>query len=62
MVYTMFPDEEGGQSYVLDLLSNLVQAIELYYHPSNHGTWSYSLAAFTQCLSGEFLRRWREGL
>ena len=43
----------------MNLLSEMIQATELYYHPSNHGTWTYSLTTFIQHLSVEFLKRWR---
>jgi proteasome activator subunit 4 len=62
IVYTIMPDNDGGSSYSLDLLSDMIQATELYYHPSNHGQWSYSLTAFARHLAGEFLKRWREEL
>lgn len=52
--------EENGSSYSLSLLSDMIQATELYYHPSNHGAWSYMLTAFARHLAQEFLKRWRE--
>lgn len=61
IVYTIMPDQQkGSSSYTLDLLSDMIQATELYYHPSNHGQWSYSLTAFARHLASEFLKRWRE--
>ncbi|KAI8379085.1 uncharacterized protein BYT42DRAFT_495617 [Radiomyces spectabilis] len=65
MVYTMFPERGDASNdtevcYTLDLLRDLIQAIELYYHPSNHGSWSYYLTTFARHLAAEFLRRWRE--
>ncbi|KAI8387347.1 hypothetical protein BD560DRAFT_321031 [Blakeslea trispora] len=61
IVYTIMPDHEQTQSsYTLSLLSDMIQATELYYHPSNHGPWSYLLTAFARHLAHEFLKRWRE--
>ncbi|KAI8988823.1 hypothetical protein BDB01DRAFT_842338 [Pilobolus umbonatus] len=59
IVYTIMADQ-GSKSYSLSLLSDMIQAIELYYHPSNHGTWSYFLTSFARHLAAEFLKRWRE--
>ncbi|KAI9261229.1 hypothetical protein EDC94DRAFT_122877 [Helicostylum pulchrum] len=58
VVYTIMP--EGNKSYTLDLLSDMIQATELYFHPSNHGNWSYFLTSFARHLASEFLKRWRE--
>jgi proteasome activator subunit 4 len=52
--------DSNGNSYSLTQLSDLIQAIELYYHPSNHGSWSYLLTTFARHLATEFLKRWRE--
>ncbi|KAI8373532.1 hypothetical protein EDC96DRAFT_498664 [Choanephora cucurbitarum] len=61
VVYTIMPDDEGSNSsYTLSLLSDMIQATELYYHPSNHGPWSYLLTAFARHLAYEFLKRWRQ--
>ncbi|RCI01929.1 hypothetical protein CU098_000361, partial [Rhizopus stolonifer] len=60
IVYTIMPDENKETSYSLSLLSDMIQATELYYHPSNHGPWSYLLTAFARHLAYEFLKRWRE--
>ncbi|KAI9246724.1 hypothetical protein BDA99DRAFT_526780 [Phascolomyces articulosus] len=59
IVYTMIPNGSKGESYVMTLLSEMIQATELYYHPSNHGTWTYYLTTFIQHLAVEFLKRWR---
>ncbi|KAF7723510.1 hypothetical protein EC973_001885 [Apophysomyces ossiformis] len=63
MVYTMVPErkEDGTETcFTLSLLADLIQASELYFHPSNHGSWSYPLILFVKNLSSLFLRRWRE--
>lgn len=61
VVYTIIPDT-NNHSYTLDLLSDMIQATELYFHPSNHGNWSYFLTSFARHLASEFLKRWREEL
>ncbi|KAG1458041.1 hypothetical protein G6F56_006483 [Rhizopus delemar] len=38
----------------------MIQATELYFHPSNHGSWAYMLTQFVRHLCHEFLKRWRE--
>ncbi|KAI9321667.1 hypothetical protein BX666DRAFT_1850314 [Dichotomocladium elegans] len=60
IVYTIIPEDGGSNSYVMSLLEDLVQATELYYHPSNYGLWSFYLTIFTHHLSEGFLRRWKE--
>ncbi|KAI8327989.1 hypothetical protein BC941DRAFT_364207, partial [Chlamydoabsidia padenii] len=60
IVYTIFPKKEStDQIHTLQLLGELIQAVELYFHPSNHGTWSYILTTFVRHLAYEFLKRWR---
>jgi proteasome activator subunit 4 len=61
IVYTITPDN-NGKSFTLDLLQDLIQATELYFHPSNHGHWSYFLPDLVRHLSFQFLKRWREEL
>ncbi|KAL9538165.1 hypothetical protein MBANPS3_011145 [Mucor bainieri] len=61
MVYTIMPDPDNKDtSYALSLLSDFIQATELYFHPSNHGTWSWWLAFFLRFLTSTFLSRWKE--
>ncbi|CEP09555.1 hypothetical protein [Parasitella parasitica] len=60
IIYTIMPDpEKHDSSFSLSLLSDMIQATELYFHPSNHGSWSYLLTYFLRHLSSEFLKRWR---
>lgn len=61
MVYTIMPDQENQDtSYALSLLSDFIQATELYFHPSNHGMWSWWLTFFLRYLTSTFLSRWKE--
>lgn len=62
IVYTIMPDLDGGKSNSLKLLGDLIQATELYFHPSNSGSWSYFLPEVVKHLSNQFLKRWREEL
>ncbi|EIE84146.1 hypothetical protein RO3G_08856 [Rhizopus delemar RA 99-880] len=59
IVYTIMSDHTHT-SYTLSSLSEMIQATELYFHPSNHGTWAYMLTQFARHLCHEFLKRWRE--
>ncbi|KAI8099232.1 uncharacterized protein BX664DRAFT_272366 [Halteromyces radiatus] len=59
IIYTMIPEHNDKQVYTMTLLADLIQATELYFHPSNHGTWSYVLTTFVRHLAYEFLKRWR---
>ncbi|KAI8644413.1 hypothetical protein BD408DRAFT_340596 [Parasitella parasitica] len=60
IIYTIMPDQEKNSTgFSLSLLSDMIQATELYFHPSNHGSWSYLLTYFVRHLSSEFLKRWR---
>lgn len=47
-------------SRALDSLAKLIQAIESFFHPSNAGTWSTTLARFLQNVTWEFHKRWLE--
>ncbi|KAG0174459.1 hypothetical protein DFQ30_004302 [Apophysomyces sp. BC1015] len=63
IVYTMVPEqkEDGTETcYTLSLLADLIQAVELYCHPSNHGAWAYVLTSFAKHLASTFLKRWGE--
>ncbi|CDS14218.1 hypothetical protein LRAMOSA06388 [Lichtheimia ramosa] len=60
IIYSIIPENEDGASYVLTLLEELVQATELYYHPSNYGTWSFYLTLFMHHVAEMFLKRWQE--
>jgi proteasome activator subunit 4 len=47
-------------SKALDSLSKLLQALENFFHPSNHGSWTPILTRFLQNLSFEFLKRTKD--
>jgi proteasome activator subunit 4 len=63
IIYTLYPGQESDDGIsTISHLKKLIQAIESYYHPSNHGRWSYQITNFARQLSSEFLKRWREGM
>ncbi|RMZ78933.1 hypothetical protein DV737_g3714, partial [Chaetothyriales sp. CBS 132003] len=43
---------------VLSLLENLIQAIETFFHPSNSGAWTKTLAQLVFYLADFFVMRW----
>lgn len=48
-------DEEVS---ILSLLEGLIQAIETFFHPSNSGAWTRTLAQLTYYLADFFVMRW----
>jgi hypothetical protein len=63
IVYTIFssPNSSSQDETTLTLLSNMIQATESFYHPSNFGRWTFSIVRFLQYLGWEFLKRWTDG-
>ncbi|GAA94209.1 uncharacterized protein L969DRAFT_375946 [Mixia osmundae IAM 14324] len=47
-------------SYALGALQKLIEALETYFHPSNQGTWTASLASFLDQLCAAFIKRWSQ--
>ncbi|KAF9193043.1 hypothetical protein BGZ51_004276 [Haplosporangium sp. Z 767] len=62
IVNTISPvaERENPKSCSLAHLSDLIQATESFYHPSNSGQWSYPLSLFLQALTWQYLRRLNE--
>lgn len=63
-IYTIYPSQTTTTSGTvrkptLDHLLTLLRATETFFHPSNHGKWTYKLCRFLQNLSLFFLERWR---
>ncbi|KAG8925927.1 hypothetical protein FRC02_009341, partial [Tulasnella sp. 418] len=59
--------EGQGKDYLagsraLDSLDRLINSVQSYFHPSNHGIWSIALTSFMQRLAHEFSKRWNEEL
>jgi len=67
IVHTIWPepsddvpeDKRPPKINVLKKLKDMIQAVETYFHPSNFGKWTYSMACFLQWLSFELLKRIR---
>jgi proteasome activator subunit 4 len=64
IVYTIFSSSNSlsQDETTLTYLSNMIQATESFYHPSNFGRWTFSIVRFLQYLGGEFLKRWTDGM
>ncbi|RGB33631.1 hypothetical protein C1646_815894 [Rhizophagus diaphanus] len=62
IVYTIFssPNSSSQDETTLTHLSNMIQATESFYHPSNFGRWTFSIVRFLQFLGWEFLKRWTD--
>jgi proteasome activator subunit 4 len=59
IVNTIYPaslDPENRGS--LNMLIDLIQSIESFFHPSNFGRWTHSLLKFIENLSYSVLNRW----
>ncbi|KAF9978770.1 hypothetical protein BGZ73_000417 [Actinomortierella ambigua] len=59
IVYTINPcaEADSPKDSSLAHLSDLIQATESFYHPSNLGNWTGPLASFVQTLAWEWLKR-----
>ncbi|KAF9164493.1 hypothetical protein DFQ26_001384 [Actinomortierella ambigua] len=59
IVYTINPRAEADSPADSSLahLSDMIQATESFYHPSNLGNWTGPLASFVQTLAWEWLKR-----
>ncbi|KAF9434968.1 hypothetical protein BGZ76_007123 [Entomortierella beljakovae] len=53
-------EKEDPKSSTLAHFSNLIQANESFFHPSNSGQWTYPLSLFLQWLSWKYLDRIRD--
>ncbi|KAJ3092428.1 hypothetical protein HK102_007439 [Quaeritorhiza haematococci] len=68
IAYTVYPSSNSSTSSTtyqppvtsLSLLTDMIRALESYFHPSNIGRWTYPLTRFLALLSAEFLRRIKE--
>ncbi|CAG8443048.1 10173_t:CDS:10 [Funneliformis mosseae] len=61
IVFTIFSSPVSSKDETtLTHLSNMIQATETFYHPSNFGRWTFSIVRFLQYLGWEFLKRWTD--
>lgn len=58
IVMSLSPSCVDAEVSVLSLLEALIQAIETFYHPSNTGSWTKTLAQLAYYLSDFFVVRW----
>jgi proteasome activator subunit 4 len=47
-----------NEDSILTQLESLLQAIEIFFHPSNSGEWTRNLSQLTYCLTDFFVMRW----
>ncbi|KIW21701.1 uncharacterized protein PV07_12866, partial [Cladophialophora immunda] len=57
-VMSLSPACLGKKTSVLSLLETLIQAIETFFHPSNSGDWTHTLAQLVFHLADFFVMRW----
>ncbi|RVX75753.1 hypothetical protein B0A52_00109 [Exophiala mesophila] len=57
-VMSLSPACLDAQVSVLSLLETLIQAVETFFHPSNSGSWTRTLAQLVFYLSDFFVMRW----
>ena len=61
IVNSLGPNSTGEESSdILTLLENLLQAVKIYTHPSNSGSWSMSIGNLVSNLVSKFQIRWNE--
>lgn len=58
IVMSLSPACMESKDSVLSFLEGLIQAIETFFHPSNSGTWTRTLAQLVYYLADFFIMRW----
>ena len=58
IVMSLSPACLEAESSVLSQLEGLIQAVETFFHPSNLGTWTRTLAQLVYYLADFFVMRW----
>lgn len=58
IVMSLSPACMNSKDSILSLLEGLIQAIETFFHPSNSGTWTRTLAQLVYYLADFFIMRW----
>jgi proteasome activator subunit 4 len=58
IVMSLSPACLNSQHSVLSLLESLIEAIETFFHPSNSGAWTRTLAQLVYYLADFFVMRW----
>ena len=58
IVMSLSPAALDSETSILTLLESLIQAIETFFHPSNSGAWTRTLAQLVFYLADFFVMRW----
>jgi len=58
IVFSMAGDECLKSGGIMDSLECLINSIETFFHPSNNGSWTYSICHLLDVLVQHFLYRW----
>lgn len=58
VVMSLSPACLKSETSVLSLLESLIQAVETFFHPSNSGSWTRTLAQLVFYLADFFVMRW----
>ncbi|KAK6376885.1 Proteasome activator BLM10 [Lithohypha guttulata] len=58
IVMSLSPASLESETSILTLLESLIQAIETFFHPSNSGSWTRTLAQLVFYLADFFVMRW----
>lgn len=58
IIMSVSPACMDHETSILSLLEGLIQAIETFFHPSNSGAWTRTLAQLTYYLADFFVMRW----
>ncbi|GAP86841.2 putative GPI mannosyltransferase [Rosellinia necatrix] len=58
IVSSLSPHCLGKESSVLVSLEGLMESVDTFFHPSNHGSWTRMLSQLTYYLSELFVSRW----
>ncbi|KAI1913479.1 Proteasome activator BLM10 [Ophidiomyces ophidiicola] len=58
LVMSLSPASATASSSILSLLEGLIEAVETFFHPSNSGSWSRTLAQLINYLADFFVMRW----
>ncbi|KAI0016780.1 hypothetical protein F4780DRAFT_797394 [Xylariomycetidae sp. FL0641] len=60
IVMSLSPECLDKDSSILNSLEGLMEAIDTFFHPSNHGAWAKMLAQLVYYLSESFVSRWNK--
>ena len=60
VVMSLSPACLESQNSILSQLEGLIQAVETFFHPSNHGSWTKTLAQLVYYLADFFVMRWNK--